>query len=482
MLTGAEVINNGCMFLRNLILARILSKGDFGVAASLGLVVSLFELASKLSFGQQVIQSPAGEEPQFEETAHACQALAGTLSAALILLFSYPISHCFGMGAHWGAFMLLAVIPICIGFSSLEVNRMVRHLRLGPLVLTDTVPQVATTLAAWPLAAWLRDYRAILCLLLGKAAFSLTMSHLLAERPYRLCWNRQLILGSLRFGWPLLASSFVMFGVFQGDQMLVAGAYSMSDLGIYAVAATLAMAPCAAIFKISGTAALSVMASAQNNLRRFRVCYSTFAQGLALFSALFVVTMILAGQAVVTLLFGQKYREAGALAAWLAVGQAIRILRGAPACAALAKGDTVNTLLGNLTRLSGLALAVPVVLMKTDLRWVAAAGAVGELLALAASQVRLTSKHGVPLRDCVLPGGLLAALAVAAWLTKAGFGPTQNASTLALALLGCVVTLGLFIASFADLRRATFSLLYEAGRWLKGITKGVRLRGAPSGA
>ena len=474
IVTVAEIINNGCIFARNLILARILSRADFGIAATLGLVVALFELGSKLSFGQQIIQSPEGDSPDFEQTAHACQVLAGIVSAGLIVIFAYPLSVWFGMPKHWTVFLLLAFIPLSIGFSNLDVNRLVRHLRFGPLVLADTVPQVAITLAAWPLAAWLGDYRAILGLLLAKASFSMIVTHLAAERRYRLCWDPKLVYESLRFGWPLLMSSFVMFGIVQGDQMLIAGAYPVAELGMYAAAATLAMAPATAIFKITATTALSVLASAQTESARFRRYYSTFAQGLALFGSVFAVTMILAGQAVITLLFGQKYREAGALAAWLTVSQAIRILRGAPTCAALAKGDSVNTLLGNVCRLAGLALAALAILLKADLRLVAAAGGIGETIALSISITRLQSKHGIPMRDCFRPVALLITLVLVAFLAKNWLATNQVSSALAVAILGDLMALVAFCAGFVDLRRAMLSVLSECLMKLRVLSKSAR--------
>jgi O-antigen/teichoic acid export membrane protein len=225
LLGGAEVVNNGCLFLRNLILARLLTKADFGIAATLGLVVALFELAGKMSFAQQCTQSPRGEDPHFQNVCHASQALAGLFSAALILAFVYPISTLFGMPEHRQAIALLAIVPLCTGFSNLDVYRLLRHLNFLPLVLTDAVPQVLLTMAAWPLASWLNDYRAILCILLGKAVLSLAASHLLAQRPYRLSWDAVFARENFRFGWPLLVMSFVMVGIFQGDRFLIASRY-----------------------------------------------------------------------------------------------------------------------------------------------------------------------------------------------------------------------------------------------------------------
>jgi len=475
-LGGAEGVSNGCMFVRNLILARLLSKEDFGIAATLALVVSLFELTSKMSFGQQVIQSKSGDDPVFVESAHACQGLSGVLDGLLILVFSYPLAHWFGMEAHRSALMLMSIIPLSAGFRSLENYRLLRHMRFGPLVYTDTMPQVMITVAAWPLAAWLRDYRAILSLLLVKAIASLVISHVVAERPYRLRWEPKLLRENLSFSYPLILSGFLMFGVFQGDRMLVAGAYSLADLGAYAVASTIAMTPCFIIFRIFGTGTLPVMARVQNDPVRFNTYYRLYLQGLALCAALFVVTMVLTGETIVTFLFGAKYQDAAVVAVWLAVGQGCRMLRGAPATAAMARGDTVNTLVSNLWRISGLLLAVPVVFLKWDLCWVAITGGIGEMLALLASLMRLRWKHGILLRESLLPGSLVVLMALGAFLAREVFAFGSTLGQITLAGAAASFSIALFAILFPDFRQTSFSLLAEVKLKLKEAVKTVRLR------
>lgn len=469
LLGGAEIVNNGCAFLRNVILARLLSREDFGIAATLALVVSLFELSGKMSFGQQVIQSKTADDPEFLASTHASQALTGILSTILILLCSYPLAHWFGMETHRGTLMLMAIIPLCAGFTSLENYRFVRHLRFAPLILTDTVPQIMITLAAWPLAAWFRDYRAIIILLLVKSVFSLITSHLVAERSYKLSLVPERVKANLRFGWPLVVSGYLMFGVSQGDRMLIVGTYTLADLGVYAVAATIAMTPCFVIFRISGTVALPVLAAAQGDPPKFREYYRLYAQALALCSAVFVVGMILGGEPVITMLFGKKYSDAAALASWVMIGQAFRILRGAPTSAAMAKGDTVNTMSANLWRLSGLALAIPVVFLKWDLRWVAIAGGVGEMLALAASLVRLRMKHHLPSGYLLYPACFVAAFAIAAYAAKGSLATGNTAGALALTVAGCTAVLVVFGIFFGRLRQVTLTLLMDVRLKIKEI-------------
>ena len=68
-------------------------------------------------------------------------------------------------------------------------------------------------------------------------------SHLVAERPYRLVFDRGIMARSLRFGWPLLLNGILMFLAFQGDKLIVGRVMGMEALAIFAMGVTLTLTP-----------------------------------------------------------------------------------------------------------------------------------------------------------------------------------------------------------------------------------------------
>ena len=454
-LSASEAVSQGCSLVRNIILARFLAKADFGVAALLGMILTLFEMSSKMALGQQVVQSKHGDDPGFVASVHFTQFATGTLSALLILVFAWPLAHVFSGPQYLISIMMLALIPFVTSLNNLDVYRRTRHLSFGPLVLADVVPQVVTTLAAWPLAVMFRDYRAVLYLLLGKAFLSASMTHLLAERVFSLRFNSYWLGESLKFGWPLLLSGFIQFGNFQGDSMVVGAAYTMSQLGEYSVALTIAMALSVTIAKIGGSVGLPLLAEVQSDVPRFTCRYSQYAQAMALIGCTAMLGMLFCGEQFVVLLFGAKYSGIGVLACWLTAAQALRIIRGAAVTAAMAKGDTVNNLVSSSWRLSGLLLAIGVGLVKGSLVWFAVAAFVGEVVALAATVARLSSKHIIAPRITFMPAILGSACVLFAIAIKwaLAIGPHSYLNWLLLpptVLLSAVV----FTACFPELRAA----------------------------
>lgn len=469
VLAISEVASNGCSLLRNLILARILTKEDFGIAATLALLVALFELAGKMSFGQQIARARAEEVEQFQASAQSCQLLAGVVGAVLMVIFAEPLSHWFDLSGNLPAFLLLATIPICSGFSSLDMYREVRDLRFTPVVLADVVPQILITVLAWPLAIWLKSYWAILWLLILKAVLTLIVSHAIAKRPFRLEKRWSELKASLAFGWPLLASGYLILAIFQGDRMIVASAFSMADLGVYAVAATLAVTPGLVILRITGSITMPALASAQQDDERFRRAYRSACQLMGLLAAVMNVIICTSGELLVVLLFGEKYREAAPLLLWLTIAQSLRIFRGASISAALAKGDSVNSLLANIARLSGLLIAWLCAARGLPMVWIAYAGIAGEIVALAASLHRGARRQGTPVRDCLAPFGLMVSVTAATILVTHWEGTATPTISIGLAVVSTALAVGIFILVFKPVREMTHDATLTFFRRLNSI-------------
>lgn len=403
LLTAGEAVTYGSSFVRNMILARLLTKADFGIAATLGLVITLFEFSAKLGVARFVVQDREGGQSDFIAAAHLVQFSAGAFGAILMSASGPHLARLFGVPAFGVTVMWLALVALFRGLEHMDIRRYERDLRFGPSMLAEAIPQLAITVAAWPVAVWLNDFRAVLVLLVAKTALGSLLSHLLAERPYRLQWHREYVVRMLRFGWPLLVTGFLMVGVMQGDQFLVASFYSMADLGPYAAAAALVMAPSFLFGRVLGPLVLPLLAKVQDDptilLQRYRQVVAV----VVAFSATSAVAMIIGAEALMRLVYGGKYAGSGAILAWLAGAYAYRNLRYAPTMAALARGDSQNQMISNLWRVMALLPALALALTHKPVWMVAACGLVGEAPACWVSFMRLRRRDGVPLSVSLVP-------------------------------------------------------------------------------
>ncbi|MGB9552970.1 MAG: oligosaccharide flippase family protein, partial [bacterium] len=383
-------------FLRNMILARLLTKADFGAAATLGIVLGLLELTAKTGIARFVVQDRDGDRPEFIATVHAFQTCLGLLSALLVLAATPFSARIFDLHGPLWVLCLLALIPLLRGLEHADVRTFERNLRFGPSTMVEMVPQVIITAAAWPVAIWLPDFRCVLVLMIAKSAMSCAMSHVLANRPYRWQWQKVYLRRMVRFGWPLLINGFLMFGIFQGDQLIVATFYTLSDLGPYAAASALAMVPGLLFGNVIGSVTLPILSQVQDDKEEFQKRYRQVMAAVILLSATSGVGMILGSEPLMRIVYGEKYAGSGIILGWLAACHALRNLRIFPTTAALAQGDSQNSLFSNIGRVIGLIPALVAALTGMPIWTVAASGLVGEAIASWVSFKRLERRDGIP--------------------------------------------------------------------------------------
>ncbi|MEA3213064.1 MAG: hypothetical protein QOE70_6121 [Chthoniobacter sp.] len=408
VITLARVGGYGLSFARNIILARLISKSDFGLAVMFGTTVTLLEVAGRMSFGQQLVQAKDGATRAFQATAHAFQFALALIGTLLLLGASYPVAFALKVPHLAWAFAALAVIPLARGFEHLDNYRQQRELNYFPAALCEVIPHVVITVAAWPLAVWLNDFRAIVWIMISKAVAGIVVSHLVAEQPYQWAWQRDLVKRLWTFGWPLLLTNILIFTNQQADQLLVGTFISLEALAPYALAFSLVSIPWFIFAQMGSSLMLPVLARAQDDVERFRRHHRLCVQYAAVGAVVLTLPLIISGEQLVGLAYGSKYSGTGLLVAFLGAAAAVRFLRFAPAVAAMARGDTVNQLYSNLWRGVGLPLALAAALAGGGVALVATCAAVGEVVAGFISVQRLAQRQRVPMRDTAGAAGYVA--------------------------------------------------------------------------
>ncbi len=457
-----QVANNACRFIRNIIIARLVSPADFGVGATFSLTMMLLELVSSLGFERLLIQAPDGDDPDMQATAQFTVAVRGFCIGGILWVFASPISAFFGSADTAWAFRYLAIAPIVTGLAHMDIWRLQRKLQFFPFESSATISQVATLLVAYPLSRWLGDFRVLLILEIAAPSIQTLWSHLIAKRPYRWTINWIILKRFWVFGWPLLVNGLVFFAVTQGDRAIVAKIFSLEDLGIFSVAFLLTMAPATMIAAVVRRVLLPSLSKLQGDKTAFERMYMRFNEIQALQFGCLLIGFITAGSWLVHALYGPKYAAVGMIVGVLAGIQAFRGMRGLPGTAATALGDTKNMMYTNLSRAISLPAAAAVGMWGGSMSDIAMTGLGGELVAYIVAIARLRQQHGIPLRLSVKPAMMVivgATAAIAAVQTKWSHLAWHPPLVAAAVILGYTL-IALWL--FADLRRAMTKQLY---RW-----------------
>lgn len=449
VLTGGQAVTQVLSFARNIIVARLLSPDNMGIAATFAITIMLLEMISNLSVDMLLVQAKDGDDPLFQGTAHFYQVLRG-FSVGLIIFACAPvITWLFKTPEAEWAYRLLALVPIFRGFMHLDWKRLQRKMQYRTAVLVELVPQSIITLVAFPLAVWLGDYSAVLWLVLMQAAIGLLISHLFSDRPYRLNWDREYGHRLLVFGWPLLINGLLMFGALQGDRLIIGTFYTMAELGVYSVAFSLAITLATVITKISNSLFLPLLASKQDQEEAFREHYKTIVQILAVIGGAVALPFVTAGGQVIILLFGKQYLAAFSFAPWLGALLVARIFRLAPTVAALAGGDTKNSMYANFFRLIGVFAAIAVAWVNLSLSAIIMCGVGGEILALLFASLRLHKLQKLKAMDSLYPPLIVAVVLLIA-------GLSYSFSIFGISLYGYILNFLLFFIALLVVSLAVF--------------------------
>jgi O-antigen/teichoic acid export membrane protein len=404
------------LLARNLIIARMIPVADYGVAATFALAMGVVEMASTLGLQQQIIQAKEGDNPRFQAALQGFQVLRGVISAVALFAISGLFARFLGVPEVAWAYQILAVVPILNALQHFDIHRLNRHMRFGPLLLTGTVPALAALALAWPLAIWFDNWQAMLWSIVAQAAIAAFTSHVVAERPYQLVWDKAVVSGSLRFGWPLLVNAMLMFLVFQGDKLIVGRELGMEALAIFAMGMTLTLTPTLVLARSASNLFLPRLSQA-TQAPDFVVKAQQTLQAISLSALLFVLLVLLIGSPVTHILLGEKFAPLLPLMIWLALSQALRVMKAGPAIVALALGQTSNAMVANMVRVIGLPLAWIVVAKGGGLLDLLLISLVAEGLGLWVSLALMLSRSRLPKMRVLMQQGMIVAMlvAVALW-------------------------------------------------------------------
>ncbi|HTY76569.1 MAG TPA: MOP flippase family protein [Candidatus Bathyarchaeia archaeon] len=301
-------------FLKTVVVARILSPGDFGRAAIAIALLDVLRVFSDAGVGAAIVQRASVTARQLTAIFWVTVAISMLLSGAFIA--GIPMLDAFYRAPALSPLFIATATVLPLGaVGTIHVLLLQRRLAFGALALAD----VASALLNGVVAVWgaLAGYGA-LAIVLGLVAGTGLRSVIVIAAD----WKEFLPLHRCRISD---VRSFVGFGLFQMgdrlvrafatriDQILIGRFLGVTDLGYYSLAYNLAIQPIARAALILNRVTLPVFAKMQSEIPRLR---RAFGQVLTLLSALVVPAMLFlvffALPAIVTL-YGPKWRPAAPL-------------------------------------------------------------------------------------------------------------------------------------------------------------------------
>ena len=452
------------LLLRNLVVARLVSPENYGIASTFAMSMSIVEMLSYLGLNQLMVIDKDGDDPKFQAAMQGFQVLRGLFSATVLFLIAYPYAAFLGVERVAWSYEVLALIPLINGFQHYDPHRQRRHLNFTPSVLANSIPAMVSVLVLWPLALMFGDYRIMLFALFAQAITMVVTTHLTAERPYRLTLDFTLMKRATKFGWPLLLDGALIFGAFNGERMIVLRELGVSQFAFFTMAFTLTLTPTIVLANSFQSLFLPNLTSARNDPTLFqRLSIASVESNLAI-AVLLVMGTSLVGGPLAYALTGPKYVSILPILVPIAILQAIRVAKNGGNTVALACGKSSLSMMGNLIRVLSLPISWWIAVSTGNVLMIVWTVCLAEIFAFILSMWLLRRWTGVHLRSLALPVLLTAALCAVAWHDAMMTPPETNLLRhLHLELLVVLVTGILALASMGEMRLYLRKLLLKRG-------------------
>lgn len=413
MIRAAVLILSGnlgsaaALMLRTLLVSRLISVEDFGIASCFVLALALVEMVTALGLQQQITQSVRGDDPDFQAALHGVSILRGAVAAVVLLALAHPLAWFFDVPQALWAFQLIAILPLLAGFTHLDPQRLSRGGRFAPCAIVGVLPPLLSLAAVWPLYLAFGDYRVLLFSIMIQMVLGPLMSHLMAQRRYRIRVDAEIRRSTIRFGAPIMLSGALMFLVFNGERAIIGNALGLEELALFSLAMSLTLTPALVMSRSMANLFLPRLAGARHSAEYQTLLLANMRSHLLLGVGLVAAVAIFGGP-FVNWAVGPKYEAAIPLLTGLALLQSFRVFEGGCAIAALAVGRTMNEVFANLVRVALLPVAWIIVADGGGVADVILIGTVGEAGGFAIGLALLVRQQKPPLKP------LLGSLALAA--------------------------------------------------------------------
>jgi O-antigen/teichoic acid export membrane protein len=380
--------------LNNVILARILAPPIFGLMAVVNAIRTGVELLSDVGIMQNIISSPRGEEPSFYDTAWTLQAVRGLVLAALSMILAVPISRFFNYPELAIILPIASLFFVFTGFDSTARPLVQKQLKVARVSLFDIGVGVISLVAHVTIALITPTVWALVLGSVVTGAATLIASFLfIPGMRHRFIVDPQSARQLLRFGRWVFLSSIVYFFAMNFDRLYFAKQISLSQLGVYGIARSLAdmlslfvaRASNFVLYPSVAAAGLAPVDLRQRLLHGRRTLLLAAAVALGAFLAL--------SEIIVRVLYDARYAEAGWILPVLCVGVWFNILTSTNDSILMGLARPAYPALSNLAKLITYVVGVPLAFFFYGFVAAVAVISVGELVKYAALWVLSHKEH-----------------------------------------------------------------------------------------
>jgi O-antigen/teichoic acid export membrane protein len=377
--------------VRSLVMTRLLFPEVYGLMTLVWAVLTGLQMLADTGIQTTIIRDPRGDDPDFLNTAFTANVFRGLLLWLVSCLLAYPVAAFYHQPSLAQLLPVTGLTALIHGFTSTAMFTRRRHMDFRRLAILDLSMETVTFVV---LVVWASFFPNVWCLVAGAIAgqlFLVVTAHLyLPGIRNRFHWDRSALDIFVGFGKWIYLSSSVYFLSTQSDRFVLGRYLDMAMLGVYGTATVLSSALQTVVIKINSDvlfpAYSRVVPEGTARLRQVML-RARFAMDACL--VLPIAAMTVLGGRIVSLLYDQRYHDAG----WMLQILCVRLLivasiSNSESCL-VALGHPKYSFVQNLCRALGIFVGIPIGWSLAGVKGVIWAVTLSELPALAVMWVGL---------------------------------------------------------------------------------------------
>jgi O-antigen/teichoic acid export membrane protein len=348
----------------NLILTRLLFPAAFGLSVLVFTIMGGLHMIAETGFGQCVIQSKRGDEPDFLNTVFSIHVLRGIGLSVLMVLLAKPSAWIFREPDLEGLVYIGALQLFFNGFHATSVMSLRRHLNYGWNNVLDLGQQVVSIAVMLTIASFRPTPAALVWgSVVGNFCYGVA-THLLPvgyRNRFKRKWDKDAVHELSTFGRWVTGSTAAAFLGAQSDRILLGRFLGAAWLGVYGVGMNLSEIVSAIAFRVTTVVLYPGLSQvARDPSRNFPSFYYRLRLRLDLLTMTGAGFLAGIGPWVVHALWDPRYQSAEWIVQILCVRVALGSIISPPEWALIAHGFTRYSFWRSAIRLVANIVFVPI--------------------------------------------------------------------------------------------------------------------------
>ena len=327
----------GLGLISTVILARILSPGDYGIVAMAMLIVGFAEVLVDFGSDTALLRQKTVTKDDIN-SAWSLRVIQAVIVSALLAIAAPLAGMYFNEPRVVWVVWVFAICVLASGFGNIGATLARKELNFGfefRLNVAGKIIGVVITIAA---AYLIKDYRALVIGVASGYIVGLLLSYLM--HPYRPTWCTSEFRSMWSFSKWLLVSGIGYFAARKVDEILAGRVGGAEGMGIYTVGADIGQLPTAEIGPTINRTLLPTLSTLHDDPERMRSAVLKTVGVVSTLTLPLGVGLAFVAEPAALLLLGEKWRAAIPFIAIFAIGGAIRVSVGAFSTYLMVLGDS----------------------------------------------------------------------------------------------------------------------------------------------